>query len=146
MIYKTNNCNFAIIESDNFLQNNTQDNTRRDFVPPVERSRGRTRGLRPLDHRESPLDPHSLAKGLRPRSPLGSAKPARANSGAPPPRPKGEREARSDTRPDGAVDPLVILVRTDYSLEEINRIDQDDELPQNSPILIRQNAKYPDRV
>jgi hypothetical protein len=76
MIYKTNNCNFAIIESDNFLQNNTQDNT----------------------------------------------------------------------RPVGAVEPIVILVRTDYSLEEINRIDQDDELPQNSPILIRQNAKYPDRV
>lgn len=72
MIYKTNNCNFAIIESDNFLQNNTQDNT----------------------------------------------------------------------RPSGTVDPLAMLARTGYSLEEINRIDQDDELPQNSPILIRQNAKY----
>ena len=75
MIYKTNNCNFAIIESDNFLQN-TQDNT----------------------------------------------------------------------LPVGEVEPLATLVRTGYALEEINRIDQDDELPQNSPILIRQNAKYLERV
>jgi len=63
-----------------------------------ERSRGRTRS-EGLDQRESPLEPHSLAKpdransgASRPLWGLEGAKPPRS-----PPRPKGEREARSDT-------------------------------------------------
>jgi hypothetical protein len=70
--------------------------TRRDEVPPVERSRGRTRS-EGLDHRESPLEPHSLAL----RSPLGSGgdlggfAPSSQRREAPLPA-RAKREARSD--------------------------------------------------